>query len=298
VFEPLLVYRYFTGKQRELGSQIKEKLFGYMRKKFEEIEIMPCRGCGRSRTRRSTAEYSDRRQPVASEIGTRPKSEPGTEFVKCKFTPPWRGDRRIIGQTIFEQEVGDYVMIRVTRPGRHGYSFNYGYRSPGEVFYVHRKDVELTPGWFEPVSRAAPPVISLPIPATVQPEAPAPIEGASVSWTIEPPPFVFKEPEGFSAEIESESEDASEHALGLQPEQPMPKREFDPQLLPGVTLNVAEQMRAAGIGSLDDVLALGVEGLQEFSGVGKVKAEVILSSTQELKAQMETAMKTAAEAPK
>lgn len=288
VFEPLLVYRYFTGKQREFGSQIKDRLFDYMRKKFEEIEIVPCRGCGRGQARQSTVQHLDRRRPVTNEKGSNP------EFVKCKFTPPWTGDRLVIGQTVFEQRIGDYVMIKVNRPGRRGYSFSYGYRTPGEMFYVHRSDVERTPGWFEPVTRTAPAsAILLPIPAVAP--LPPPVRAAT---TPAAPPVI----EGFAAPLDAVlpplAEGEKADPVPGESIEPASRREFDPQLLPGVTSNVAGQMRAAGIESLDDVLALGVEGLEEFSGVGEVKARLILDSVGELKRQMETAQEVSSNIPR
>lgn len=55
-------------------------------------------------------------------------------------------------------------------------------------------------------------------------------------------------------------------------------------LLPGMTQVTWEQMRQAGIRTLDDVAALSPAALQQFKGVGKTRAQEMLTSAQAMSA--------------
>lgn len=56
---------------------------------------------------------------------------------------------------------------------------------------------------------------------------------------------------------------------------------LDLQKLPGVTSKIAKQMEAMGIAELEDILDLGVEGLQDIRGVASVRAETIYGAALE-----------------
>ena len=59
---------------------------------------------------------------------------------------------------------------------------------------------------------------------------------------------------------------------------------FDPQKVAGVTARIAQQMLERGVDSLEDIVELGAEGLQQFEYVGTVRAKAIYNAAQELMA--------------
>ncbi len=92
-------------------------------------------------------------------------------------------------------------------------------------------------------------------------------------------------------ELTELAEQAATAAGPLTPEQafdqvvedisrPAPKPILDVQLIPGITAEIAEQFEAAGITTVEQVLVLGVNGLQKFKGIGAVKAPVIIEAIQ------------------
>jgi hypothetical protein len=71
---------------------------------------------------------------------------------------------------------------------------------------------------------------------------------------------------------------------------------FDPQVIPGVTANMANQLLAPpfAVTSKHDVLSLGVEGLQRVKGIGDAKAASIIEL---LTAELGRAEEAKVEAP-
>jgi ERCC4-type nuclease len=55
---------------------------------------------------------------------------------------------------------------------------------------------------------------------------------------------------------------------------------FDMESLPGITNDIARQLRAKDIDTPEDILSLGVDGLKEIKGVGTQRADIIFSSVQ------------------
>ena len=53
---------------------------------------------------------------------------------------------------------------------------------------------------------------------------------------------------------------------------------FDFQTLPGVNAEIAAAMKASGLSTREDVLALGEEGLLQYKGIGPAKAKVIINA--------------------
>ena len=54
--------------------------------------------------------------------------------------------------------------------------------------------------------------------------------------------------------------------------------EFDFQTLPGVNADIAAAMKASGLSTREDVLALGEQGLLQYKGIGPAKAKVIIDA--------------------
>ena len=137
----------------------------------------------------------------------------------------------------------------------------YGYRVTGEEFYVHKNDVALLPHVFIPVRviTRETEVAQRPVPAprkitlNAEPTAPAP-KKVAVKKEVLP-----------TEEVPAE-------------EEPAP---FILNLLPGVSDSIAEQLEAGGVDSYEKIVALGVEGLMRYKGVGKSKAEALVAYSQE-----------------
>jgi ERCC4-type nuclease len=64
-----------------------------------------------------------------------------------------------------------------------------------------------------------------------------------------------------------------------QEELPKPVK-TDLQTLPGITADIAAQLKQEGADTPEDVLLLGIDGLKELKGVGDKKAEMILAAIQ------------------
>ena len=61
---------------------------------------------------------------------------------------------------------------------------------------------------------------------------------------------------------------------------PLISEVFKPDAVPGITSTIAKEMAANGIETKEDIIALGVEGLKEYKGVGDSRAEMILEAVQ------------------
>jgi len=158
---------------------------------------------------------------------------------------------------------GNMVMAKYLHPNRGQHSvvggvtkMKYGFRGGGDSFLVHIDDVRANPHLFEEIkTQAAPAKAQAPAPASpIAPPEPQVIEEESV-----PPPDVITGAEAPSKEV---------NIVGR---------------LPGVTAPIAELLAADGIESADQVLALGIDGLMEYKGIGRVKAEGIIEATTQLR---------------
>lgn len=189
------------------------------------------------------------------------------DMLMCKLVWNQRGSKAVIGPAIFDQKIAPNM-----RWTGKGWSFYYGYRSPDDpdpYFLVHRADVDLAPHWFKPVEDAASGLVHLPRRKAPTPPVPSRIrlgmKGAVESpadATKAMPPRPEAGPDGTQTTVEELLE-----AKG--------KRPFDPQLIPGITAPIAEQMLADGLKSKEDIAALGVKGLKKYRGIGETKAQII-----------------------
>jgi hypothetical protein len=189
------------------------------------------------------------------------------DFVLCLYLHPNKGSHSVVGAAVFAKRFLPN-MVKV----RNGFSISYGYRVGGgtERFLVHREDANAAPHWFKPVEEMVSGIVNLP-----RRQAPAP-----------PPPTRIAPvpPDDARLSMAAALRDAA--APEAAERQPTPEellkakaaRPFDPQLVPGITTGIAQQMAEDGIQSEAGILALGVEGLQKYSGIGPTKAAIIIES--------------------
>jgi len=269
--EPLLVYGFLRGKRREWAGQNRENLLYYLQEKYKGVEKVPCHGCGQRRT--PTLPMTRRSVSVTEEA----KGMNDQDFIMVEYLSGNKGEHAIIGVAEFSQRIATN-MVRKSASG--GWMFRYGTKGGrgkgGDKFLVHKRDAEIAPNLYrriQTVQQVARVIAPLP-----QREAPPPPPVSVVE------PIAVQKPEPFSDEWigpKVESPDVAQDAADRE-DFVMPP--FDPQLLPGVTPKIAEQMRNDNIQSAQDVLAKGIEGLIAYRGVGQTKAEIILAAVTEMQA--------------
>lgn len=215
--DPLVIYRYYSGKRREDGLKDYPNLIEYMREKYEEIDIMPC-NCGgkkKSVVLDRPAPQVDRSLDMADD-----------NFVLVRYTHPNRGQHRVIGAAT----------------GR-----DYGYHAGGDMFLVHKRDIEVQK-FFEVAETTAEKKTS----ADIYGHSPAPIE---------PKPL----PE-------------AEEELEIDDKRPF----FDLQTIAGITSITEQMLHARGVYTPEDVIELGEDGLKEIKGIGDKRAESIIISAKKI----------------
>jgi predicted flap endonuclease-1-like 5' DNA nuclease len=221
---------------------------------------MPCSGC----RKRAPSPVVQNRSPIVGQaIQSNTALERSLEmndsdFVMITYQPGRRGTHGVIGVAVFQNRIATN-MAHV----RGGWVFNYGYRSEGDRFLVHRNDVAQAKSLFMPVeTQQAVRKIQVPTAQASQPPAPA-----------QHSPQVQSEPPV------AETKPAS-------PPEPTPEPVFDPQILPGVTPMIAERLLESGYDSLEKIAASGEE-LQDISGIGPAKLELILEAARGMLEQAE-----------
>jgi len=148
-----VVYRFYTGGRRELGVEGHKDLIAYMQEKYAKEQPMGC-GCRGGRTSGiKVAEGQLAPFAVALPAEQEAKMQ-DQDYLLTRYTHPNRGQHIVLG------------LATGTR---------YGFRGGGEVFLVHRKDIEVQPHLFEVVPqevRAVAPVVPQPEPPP-PPDVPA-----------------------------------------------------------------------------------------------------------------------------
>jgi len=135
-----------------------------------------------------------------------------------------------------------------------GKKYFYGYRAGGSQFLVHKSDVYGVNRHGSVILRA---------PNKFRPvEQPARVEVPQAAPKAPAPPRAIKPLPPTEEEVESSP--------------PQFIKPFNFQTLPGVTPAIAGEFEIMGLQGPDDVLALGVEGLQEVRGIGETKAQKII----------------------
>ncbi len=195
----------------------------------------------------------------------------------ARYVSPKRGSRMIFGVAAFEQRIDGLHMQRTLPDSK--YRICYGHRGPGDEFLVHVRDLQEAPHLFQstevrgavPEAPPAPPpqpeliAPSEPAPRPVQAETPEP---ETAPMPEEPRPIVQEGPPEILTE---KAPDNGRPTLGAV-------AGIDLEALPGISPGIAAQLRADGVSTRDELLALGVDGLKGYKGVGDVKAGLILGA--------------------
>jgi glycosyltransferase involved in cell wall biosynthesis len=255
--EPLLYYQFYSGDRRELGLQNYQFLVKYLREKYSGSEVMACKGCSGNQPQFRPMNQSG----FAQELRPQELTLMLENFVECRYVHPNRGEHSVFGTYVFPSHASWHPMIRQGN----GWRLSYGYHSYGDVFKVHRADMLANPQWYvkyEVEKKAA--------------EVPLPLQPVHKP----PPPIHLVEPEPVEQPMI-----APELKAPLPPP-PLPAagegERIDLQLLPGISAAVARQLEANSVMTIEAVLALGVEGLQGYKGVGEVRAGQIIGALREL----------------
>jgi hypothetical protein len=157
IAEPLVVYRFYRNR-REIGIQSHANLIKYLSIKYKEKPPMACKSCGGNKP---APPYQPMQQPAVSSRANAVTLD--QDMVMVRYSHPNRGQHRVNGYAIFEQQIGPSMF----KDGN-GFRFSYGYRGGGDEFLVHRRDIELHPGLFVPLPTAQP----APTQQQVQPDPP------------------------------------------------------------------------------------------------------------------------------
>lgn len=270
--EELLIYNFHQGHRREKGRQAFKNLLYYINEKHKEIDPVGCRGCGK---RNYTPTMVQR--PAQT---TRITNVSDSDFVLARYLHPNRGAHQVVGAAIHDEQYRGFRMVR-KRDRPPGWSIVYGRRAGGGVerFLVHKRDVELQPQWFLPIEDRQ--AIAVPETEKAPLGAPTDLTGAFAER-------VQDEPDMLEPHSLSQPEMVEPHELAVSDAQTIDldaiidrKPEFNLQMIPGVGGALAAQLEHDGITTKEDVLALGIEGLKRYKGVGDFKAQTILKAARE-----------------
>lgn len=210
-----------------------------------------------------------------------------SDMVKCRYVKLGKGHHLVVGPATGKA---------------------YGYRGQGDIFLVHKRDVQAGMNWFQPIqderpelvvrmpavqAKVAPPPPEIVVPMQLddkgggQPDYDDFVRGVIEGREAPPEAVSAKEPEAEAEVSEAATEQQQEAVAAViqGEEQPVtelaPPAKFELQLVPGLTSEIAEQLQADGVVSAEDIVAQGVDGLQKYRGVGAFKASVILQAAQD-----------------
>jgi glycosyltransferase involved in cell wall biosynthesis len=267
VSKELYVYCLHHGERRERGRQKHASLLQSIRVELEKEEIMPCPGgCGGKKVIRTPSYVS----PVQSQAAMAEEDD----FLLVLYTHPNRGDHGVIGSTLFQDPIAGLSMTRT----REGYRINYGHQpGGGQVrFRVHREDAKANP-YFVPVQQAhvagvmeqftAPPP---PPPRPTVDKQPPPLVNEMVLTT---PPTPQESGGVLELELFGEKEKVQLPPQGERLDEML----LDLQAIPGIGPATAKVLVANGVASRGQVLDFGIEGLEQFPGISRAKAEGIIA---------------------
>lgn len=149
--QELMVYRFYTGTRRQAGLQQHRTIVEYIQRKYGGEEAVGCGcGAGRSAVQMLQAEAA---RPMMLAVPKGKGNEPmtDTDFLMAKYIHPNTGQHIVIGSMTH---------------------YKYGFRGGGEIFLVHRSDVDAQPHLFAVIEAHPMPVLPT---AVLAPPAPAPI---------------------------------------------------------------------------------------------------------------------------
>ena len=239
ISEPLVVYRFYSGTRRESGLQSAENLLEYLLDKYAKDEIMPCNCPGKRSASASKPSHLNLPQKARSVTNTQELQD--EDLVRVRYASPKRGAHKVVGPS-----------TRIV----------YGYRSGGDMMFVHQDDITLMPHLFQPIKqdiKVETPTVETPPPTPVEAPTPTPltIPVQEVVPDETPPPHV-------EVQLRAPEPIASDTKLNLQ-------------TLPGITNTIALAMQAKGWDSMEAIAGLSVADLQSISGIGQKRAEAILA---------------------
>jgi glycosyltransferase involved in cell wall biosynthesis len=244
--EELMVYQFYSGERREKGRQDHQNLVQYLKEKYEGVEKVACSGCGGRR--------SPKKANRAAAIQQREVQVTDRDFVQAKIVSGNVSNRRYFGATVFEIPPPGVKTMRV----QGGFRIDYGYRQGGKTYLWHREDVAR----MRDVQEVREDVVALPTRAP----------------KVTPPPERVETPEPEPVEVIEEPIINADVAWPQAGESPEIARAFDLQALPGVSDGLAAWLLEQGVSNKTELLALGVEGLQDHKGTGPARAQMIIAA--------------------
>lgn len=243
--EQLVMYRMDTSTRRRLadlnttdGLDTARAMLQYANTKLSEVKQMACKTCPGQRARPPINVIQEMENVVQTMAAA--GSQGDDNYILVEYIHPGKGDHQVQGA--------------VTR-------VNYGYRSSGDRFLVHREDIEAHPQWFKEIDPH-------PQPPRVQRQplaAPTSLNGDTPKVPIET--------------SSPETEEVSVLGPEVKPEVP-PRKLFtnmDIETLPGISPEIAKNLRAAGIDTKEAILAIGKAGLLLYN-VPEARIDVILEA--------------------
>jgi len=214
--DPLVAYRFDTGNRRNAANpdtnlDTAKSLLSYMKTKYKGIKMANCTTCGGQRTQAQ----------IEALMSSQNASGGDGDYVLAVYNHPNKGDHSVIGPST---------------------GIRYGYRSGGDSFLVHKKDIELMPMLF---------IVNDRVNGGLANDLIAPVGG--VQNTPEPTPIAAPKP-----------------------------KVFDINLVPGITPSIAKKLTEAGFNDEEKFKALTEEELKDIDGISVVRAKVIMSIVQEM----------------
>lgn len=300
----LLVYQFYSGQRREIGLQNAQSLVQYMQDKLRRLPMAGCSHCGQPRAGnmppRAPSQHTQQALAVNDDV-----------FVMAKYLSANKGDHGVVGVAQFTERIQGVKMRPKNVAGQTIWIIDYGYRSGGDTFLVHRRDLQLSPTQFEAVQgetskvalpQAPPPVRATPVtprplreligqgvenvPAPRAPESTPLVPGLDIapptaigqSEEIDPIELALQQAQTLGAAQRAQSAPSEEQAPIVH--QAPPKSDVpDLQAIPGVSASIAEQMEQLGLRTPQDIAAFvqanGTQALMQINGVGERKAESI-----------------------
>ena len=240
--QELVRYRFYTGQRRSLasadtdtGRQAAQDMIKYLAEKYGD-KAVGC-DCGASKNGAVVRPHIEAKSLEQSHVMS------DQDFVKCRYNGP-DGNHHIIGAYVFEQKLPNVQM----KPKGNGWVLYYGYRSKGAVFLVHKEDVRLMVGKFEPITEKA---------KTLVVEVKPPLEPSKIAvWDG----LVW-------------SALAKDNSL-----EPIIAKAIHLADLPGVTTPIAREMVSRNLVTVEAIKTAGIDGLTEIKGIGRATAEKILAA--------------------
>jgi predicted flap endonuclease-1-like 5' DNA nuclease len=192
------------------------------------------------------------------------------DFVMVQYTPLQRGSHGVVGVTPFSSRVVERMKLTAG-----GWIFDYGHRSQGDTFLVHKADAQIMPNKFRTVaSPEAQRVVRIPHKVPTPTPVPQPV---TLTQTVRPTPPSMPDlsPKEFA------------EAKAIQEAKERAAAPFDLQTIPGVSASIARALTAAGYTTPKTIIA-NADSLTNISGIGPTKAALILSRAKDMSAIAQT----------